>query len=314
MTPKAVSGWYRNAFMGAALISFYVLEQQWPQVAMWSFVLVTLTLGMGHGALDAVLLLKQFKPQSFAVMWSLVYLVVVVTVGWLLSLSFSLALLALLLMSVWHFGELHRNHLALRLVVGGASVMSPALLHGDALSQLLRGTSSHDATWILTVWTILAWAWAALVCVVALGQIFKALVRGRLAYADVGVDVGPITDHRKAALQEIFIVLCLGLVFSPLLQFAIYFGFYHCPAHIARVYRAVLRHGNSADTRAHWAWTLSMLSTALLMAALWYWLPMSDGVALNLDAHLLQWLVVALGAVTAPHLMLVSHSSKWLGQ
>jgi hypothetical protein len=54
--------------------------------------------------------------------------------------------------------------------------------------------------------------------------------------------------------------------------------------------------------------------TALLMAALWQWLSGSAQWARHWDAQLIQWLVVALGAVTVPHLLLVSYSKRWLGR
>lgn len=306
MRLHALPGWLSAALVSAALVSFYALEQQWPQMAMWLFALVTLTLGMGHGALDAVLLLKQFRPQSRALIFGLVYLALTVSAGWLLSLSFSWALIALLIMSVWHFGELYSDRIALRLAVGGASVMTPVLLQVSALGQLLRDVTVQDLTWALTVWTAMAWVWAALVSFVVLDIVFKGLGKSNSGDANA--------HSYSPALREICIVMCLGLVFSPLLQFALYFGLYHCPAHIARVFRAVLRHGDASDGRAVWTWLLSMLLTAVLMVALWRWLPCAGNWACHLNAQLLQWLVVALGAVTAPHLLLVSHSSRWLGR
>ena len=50
----------------SALVAVYALEQAWPALGWWVFVVLTLSLGMGHGALDAVLLLAQFVPKSKA--------------------------------------------------------------------------------------------------------------------------------------------------------------------------------------------------------------------------------------------------------
>jgi hypothetical protein len=98
------------------------------------------------------------------------------------------------------------------------------------------------------------------------------------------------------------------------LHFAIYFGLYHCTTHIARVRRAVVHHEGSTGAFWYWAWGLVMLLTALLMAALWQWLSGSAQWARHWDGQLIQWLVVALGAVTVPHLLLVSYSKRWLGR
>ena len=91
------------------LAAVYALEQAWPTLGWWVFVILTLSLGMGHGALDAVLLLAQFAPRSKALWLSAGYLVVVLFTGWVLSWSIGLALLALVAMSLWHFGELQNN-------------------------------------------------------------------------------------------------------------------------------------------------------------------------------------------------------------
>lgn len=305
MRLQPLPGWIKILFVSMALASFFALEQQRPDMAMGLLVLVALTLGMGHGALDAVLLLKQFRPQSSALIFASMYLLLTIGIGWLLSLSFSLALIALIMMSVWHFGEIYSDRMILRLAVGGASVMTPVLLQGNALSQLLLDVTVQDLTLSFHAWTAMAWAWAAITSLVALRAVFSGLTKSHPSDARASA--------QSRALREIFLVMSLGLVFSPILQFAIYFGLYHCSAHIARVYRAMLRHGDAADGHAFWAWLLSMLITALLLGALWRWLPCSDGVLCNLNSQILQWLVVALAAVTAPHLILVGYSRRWLG-
>jgi hypothetical protein len=133
MMLQALPWWFKTALLGAGLAFLYALEQQWPTLGVWLFVGLSLTLGMGHGALDTALLLGQFKPHSRAMLYGLLYLALTLLSGWLLSLSFAWALIALLLMSVWHFGELYAQRIWLRLAVGGVSVMAPALLQSTAL-------------------------------------------------------------------------------------------------------------------------------------------------------------------------------------
>ena len=132
------------------LVALRALEAQWPPLALWAFVLLSLTLGFGHGALDAVLLLGQFAPRSKALAVSALYLLCVLLAGWALSWSVPWALLLLVLMSVWHFGELHSYALWARLCVGGASVMWPMLVAQGAMAQLVQGTlgSGFSTAWL----------------------------------------------------------------------------------------------------------------------------------------------------------------------
>lgn len=305
MNLLALPGWFRNSVLGAGLIGFIVLEQLWPTLGLWLFVAVSLTLGMGHGALDTVLLMGQFKPLSRALVYGLLYLVLTVVSGWLLSLSFSWALIALLLMSVWHFGEHFDQRILLRLAVGGVSVMAPALTQNTALAQLLQAITTHDLAWLLGVWNALAWAWVMLVGWIVFSALFRGLNKSTFSF-----NAGP---SQTRGLLEICLVFCLSLMLSPLLHFAIYFGLYHCTAHIARVRRAVVHYRDSSNRMWIWVWSLSMLLTAVLMTTLWLWLPKAGLWAHHFDAQILQWLVVALGAVTVPHLLLVSYSKRWLG-
>jgi Brp/Blh family beta-carotene 15,15'-monooxygenase len=301
------SAWWRNcALLGTLLIGLYALEQQWPLLGLWLFAGFSLTLGMGHGALDVVLLLGQFKPRSRAMVFGTMYLALTLVAGWLLSLSFAWALVVLLVMSVWHFGEAYAQRVVLRLAVGGTSLMAPVLIQKNALNQLLQDIAHRDLSWLLDVWSGLAWAWAGLVVLVLLGIVGSGSPRVAFGYRTV--------RSKNSALFEIGIVFCLSLVFSPLLQFALYFGLFHCTTHIARVRRAALLHQGLPIALITWAWVGIMLLTAALLAALWNWLPNAGLWASQVDEQVLHWLVVALGAVTVPHLLLVSYSDHWLGR
>jgi beta-carotene 15,15'-dioxygenase len=283
----------------AALALLYLAEQHIPQLGVWLFIVLSLTLGMGHGALDTALLLGQFKPASKALAYAALYLLLVILAAWLLSMSLAWALLILLAMSVWHFGEIYAPHTALRLAAGGASVMAPMLLRSEAMVTLLPVLVGHDAAWVAAAWQALAWLWAA-------GALIALLWRmsGR---AQSG------STHQRACI-EIVIVIVLFAVLSPLLAFALYFGLYHCTSHILLVRRTVARHHGVTRSRLAWVWATSSVLTAVLLVLLWRYLPGSMALSGNLSAQLLQWLVVALGAVTLPHLLLVGYSGRWLGR
>lgn len=306
MNAMAYPRWLVSALLGAALLLFYLMEQRWHSMGFWLFLGFSLTLGMGHGALDTVLLFGQFKPLARALAIGLLYLALTLLSGWLLSLSFSWALIALLLMSVWHFGEVYGQFTLLRLAVGGASLMAPALLQGPALHELLQGVAAQHLNWLFGAWTGLAWVWVVLVCSVAFASLAKEPVSTVLGLSS--------KRSNLRALREIGIVFCVNFILSPLLQFALYFGLYHCLAHIARVRRATRAHQELPTNKLAWVWGGVMVLTSLLMAVLWHWLPSAGAWANRLDAQILHWLVVALGAVTVPHLLLVSYSGRWLGR
>ena len=306
MKSPTLAQWREGAFLGLLLIGLYTLEHQWPLMGLWLFVGFSLTLGMGHGALDMVLLLGQFKPQSNAIFFGTLYLALTLLAGWLLSLSFAWALIALLVMSVWHFGEAYAQRVMLRLAVGGTSLMAPVLIQKDALTQLMQNVAHTDVSWLLSVWSGLAWAWAGLVFWVLLSSASGG-------HRHVALNYGAVRS-KNSGLLEIGTVFCLSILFSPLLQFALYFGLFHCTTHIARVRRAAILHQGLPIALITWAWVGAMLLTAVLLVALWNWLPGAGMWASQIDAQVLHWLVVALGAVTVPHLILVSYSRVWLGR
>ncbi len=291
------------------LMAVYGLEQAWPTVGWWVFVVLTLSLGMGHGALDAVLLLAQFVPKSKALRISAGYFLLVLLTGWLLSWSLGWALLALIAMSLWHFGELQSDPVS-RIAVGGASVMAPMFVANNQLAALIEPVlqGDHFAAWLVWYWLAISWcvlvvAWLAFWLFHWAGQ-QQASSRLHVNWR----------HPQMRALLEIVCVMGLYAIFSPLLAFALYFGLYHCTVHIARVKRAVINHYGLSKRQLAWAWFSSMLLTGLLMAALWKWLPSTGQSANLLDAQILHWLIVALGAVTVPHLLLVSYSRRWLQQ
>jgi Brp/Blh family beta-carotene 15,15'-monooxygenase len=297
-------GWLLSGFLCVVLGVFWALQIQWPLAGIWLLVLVIVTIGMGHGALDALLLVGQFRPLSKAMFIGAIYLVVTVGAGWLFSLSFPIALIALLLMSVWHFGEDYRSTVICRIAVGGGSVMAPALLQPEALSELLQSVTSQGFTWLMDIWTGLAWSWVVVIIMLILFTLGAS--RGKAAF-------GQYRAHAVSrAYAEIVIVVSLNLVLTPIFQFALFFGAYHCVLHIVRVQRAAEHHQGLPVGQAAWAWVISMAVVMILMAILWLWLRGSGFQAIQVTAQGLHWLVVVLAAVTLPHLFLVSYSQHWL--
>lgn len=299
----------------SALVAVYALEQAWPALGWWVFVVLTLSLGMGHGALDAVLLLAQFVPKSKALLFSAGYLLLVLLTGWVLSWSLGLALLALIAMSLWHFGEL-QGDIVSRIAVGGASVMAPMLVAPTQMAGLVQPLLASDqfAAWLAWHWLAIAWVilvivWLTywLVRYASQMQTYKQIktqahIDWRLSWPQPQV----------RAVLEIAGVVGLYAIFSPLLAFALYFGVWHSVNHIAKVQQAVSRH---YAVSAHYYAAAVMGSTVLtlvFLAMLWLFLRSTSWLAQDNSVTVLQWLIVALAALTLPHLLLVSHSRHWL--
>jgi beta-carotene 15,15'-dioxygenase len=311
---RPVMAFAAGALLLLALLALRAAEARWPPLACWAFVLLSLTIGFGHGALDALLLLGQFQPRSKALLVSAAYLACVLVVGWILSWSVPIALLALVVMSVWHFGELHAANVWTRICVGGASVMWPMLVAQDAMAPLLRGSLGPGFDTVWQAWYLLAGGWLALLIATAGGWLVRRFaMRPKQAPSGHGLTAGTDGLALRAAI-EIAVVLCAYLFLSPLLAFALYFGLYHCLAHVARVRRAVAAHSALALSRYGAAFAASAMATAILLLLLWRFLPpvaWLDGAS---HARAMQWLVVSLAAVTLPHLLLVSYSARWLGR
>jgi beta-carotene 15,15'-dioxygenase len=306
------SAWFVSLGVVALLLLRWA-DVSWPSLGWWLFVVLSLTVGMGHGALDAVLLLAQFKPYRRIAAYGLVYLLLVLSAGALLAMSPGWALLALLAMSVWHFGELYRPSLAARLVVGGASVMAPMLLSSNALAAMVQPVLGADGSvvWQAWRWMAMAWALGAVAWVVWVG--FK--------HRDGQRANTPHSDFSLRALLELAVVLALNAALSPLLAFAVHFGVWHSLGHILRVRRATAYHalgGSMPPKSVGLVVALTVVTTAILLWVLWRALPVLQGAQglslLGRPDHIVQWLVVALAAVTLPHMLLVGYSHRWLGR
>lgn len=295
------------AVVSAALTAIYALEQAWQPLGWWVFVVLTLSLGMGHGALDAVLLLALFVPKSKTLLFSAAYLLLVLLTGWVLSWFIGLALLALIVMSLWHFGELQDDVFA-RIAVGGASVMAPMVTAHTQMAVLVQPLLVGDyfAAWL--VWYVLAIVW----CLFATAWVVYWAVQWISQKKHQTATEKNWHQPQVSATLEITCVVALYIVFSPLLAFALYFGLWHSIKHIVKVQQAMATHNAVSPQQYALAVAGSVVVTLILLGGLWFSLGATSLVAQDYSITILQWLIVALAALTLPHLMLVSHSRQWL--
>jgi beta-carotene 15,15'-dioxygenase len=274
-----------------ALLALAWVERQWPMLAIAVLVVLSLSLGFAHGAMDIFLLRDQ--QGRLPIKDVALYAAAVALLAAALAPFPGIALIVLILLSLWHFGEQaffeHAKKAEawlLRIVQGGSSVMLPVLISPHALQPWVQSISAGYATWIWTLWVGMAALWCALLlAAVALTQPWHA-----------GASV--------TLWWELAALLALYFFLSPVLAFAVFFGVYHSVAHLWRMRQLKLREGKP------WQGGLfvgTMLITWLGLLVLFVWMPAQTYT--HKDAgFILRWLVVALAAVTLPHLILVARN------
>lgn len=294
-----------------ALAALTVLDQHYTSAGWWIFVVISLTVGFAHGALDVVLLAREStRPLVFALA-VLVYLLATLAIAAVLVVSGWLVLPVLLGLTAWHFGEPYGRWASgdwrARLVVGGAAAMLPALVSPVALQALLHPLFGAQATDAWLFWQLAAFAWLA------------ASIAALLAWRK--------QPRWSAMATEICAVLVLNVLLSPLLAFALYFGPYHAVDHIWRVATSqaavastealaspesgsILRKSMLLLTRP--GVLLTGIATALLLALLLVVLRQTVSTQGLDESLVLRWILIALTAVTAPHLVLVRRCAGWL--
>ena len=299
------------AFALAALTGLRYFDQSVDQAGLLVFIGLTLTTGFFHGALDIVLIRREFVTAGALATAVVLYGGSAVLLAMLCVRSGGLMIVVLLLMSVWHFGEPYgrwangrwdRRAWVQRVVAGGAPVMLPLLLSMHTLQALLPMAFTLDAAWVFAIWQNLAWLWVG-ICLLGLVTYRQQLFSNPL-------------------MAEVAFVFAINLLLSPLMAFSIYFGVLHAGAHI---FRFVAKHRQQNDiaqkkgsfrvfNRAEGvAIIITCLATASMMLILSLYLQNATVFA---GAHpgLLNWVLIALTAVTLPHLVLVSRNSPWLTQ
>jgi Brp/Blh family beta-carotene 15,15'-monooxygenase len=296
-------------FVGVSLGGLRYLDQSVAQAGFWFFMGLTLTTGFFHGALDIVLLQREFTKTHCLGMALTLYAGSAALLAIACARSGWFLVLVLLLMSVWHFGEPYgrwatgkskRCAWIQRAIAGGAPVMLPALLSTNALKAVLPAAVGADAALAFVIWQGLAWLW---VVVCGLGL---TMFRHRL--------------YNNLLFAELTFVFVINLLLSPLMAFSIYFGFFHATAHIVRVIGKYRRGAPFDERNRTYRVLIQPISLAvgitvvaavvILLTVIWH----AGGVELSAGSNgrLLNAILVVLTAVTLPHLVLISRNAVWL--
>ncbi len=235
--------------------------------------------GVPHGALDTIF--AQALPQiKSLISWALfifAYLILAALVVILWWCAPTVFLLGFLAVSILHFsGDLGASASFFgRLFYGGAAIILPAALYVAELDRLFSHLAgAHAAHLVVGLLQVMVWPWMA------------------------GLAAVIVQSARRDAVLalEIFAVSLLTLTASPLLGFTIFFCCMHSPRHILRtqIYAGLTLQRLAAVA------VLPMLGVVLMATAGWYVLPASP-----IDERIIQFLFVALAALTVPHMVLV---------
>jgi Brp/Blh family beta-carotene 15,15'-monooxygenase len=257
-----------------------------PQCEWWLAAWLILLLGVPHGALDPLFAQAFWRIKSRAAWlgFILVYLLLaasVVLLWWWLPMVFLIGFLAV---SVLHFsGDLSSGATFFeRLVFGTAVVALPAAWHASELLRLFSQlVGANAAQPVVAALQLIAWpCMLALLCWVA-----WALVRRK--------------NSDGWRTMEMAALGLLALTATPLLGFAVYFCAMHSARHILRTQRFT----SVAPIRMALVAALPILGLLVLSAIGWTLWP--AGADTSISARQLQWLFVALAALTLPHMLLV---------
>jgi beta-carotene 15,15'-dioxygenase len=300
---------FKALALGGGAAALIALDHIYPQAGLIALLVLVGSLGSVHGALDVMLLARCAQRSLVAWGWASAYLLSSLLTAWVLRDQAAAALLILLGLSVWHFGEGFEawcglpavQRAACRWVRGGAPVLIPALIAKPALQALVLGAVAQDSLrsqWVWAVWSGSALLWLGGVCVWLVLSYIMPFWRQQAVL-------------RHPILLELAVLALLYAVASPLMAFALFFGLHHATGHIRRVtsLSPALMHNQRwfGDWRVIAALALTLGLGALLVMAMpaqlaSVWTPSAA----------LRSVVLALTAVSVPHVVLVHYAAPRL--
>ena len=189
--------------------------------------LLALAFGIPHGAADNLTMVHSLNWQGW-VRLAVTYLSIAGAAAFLIIAVPTIGFVLVLAMTVWHFGTGDVEaiqELQGRAPIAGKFRVLYALALGSA-PVLLPLTSPSALSTVVSLEPRLAAIYSSPVTTVTRAVVLTLIVGTIIAMIDQG-------DLRGAF--ELFTLVILGLVVSPLIAFALYFGFWHAARHTARL-------------------------------------------------------------------------------
>ena len=189
--------------------------------------LVALAFGIPHGAADNLTRVHSLNWQGW-VRLAVIYLSIAGAAALLIIAVPTIGFVLVLAMTVWHFGTGDveaTQELQGRAPIAGKFRVLYALALGSA-PVLLPLTSPAALSTVVSLEPRLAAIYSSQVTTITRAIVLTLIVGTIVALIDRG-------DLRGAF--ELLTLAILGLVVSPLIAFAVYFGFWHAARHTARL-------------------------------------------------------------------------------
>lgn len=246
-------------------------------------------LGLPHGALDPQVAREHFAelPGFNRFTFSLAYTTFAASYALLWLRLPVIGLAGFLLIASFHFGSdwQDRGLPLTRLAYGAAVVTVPTLHHASRVATIYRALIGPGDT--------------------SQGSELLVHLSQPLALVAIAVALGAAAAQwrrRPLDLLELGAILATALVLDPLLYFTAYFCLLHSPRHLFETARSIGLTTLTAIVRASAPIVVATLALAVI---LWKLLP-----AASLDAHLLQIVFIGLAALTVPHMLLETATSR----
>lgn len=239
-----------------------------------AIVIIAVSLGMPHGALDVVIGPRMARPTTF--FGAYLVLAAATVLAWLMAPL--LSLVTFFLASWFHFArgdaEHHRQLGSTGALVGistaGCAIGLPLALHSETvapvLSDLLLGTATLSSEQVAVIGAMIT---------------YPAITTGVVA------GIAAIQVRRYTVVSELTAIALLAAVVHPLVSFALYFSLWHSPRHLISL---------DIDKRAVQPTLIATAATLLFATLIWRLVDPSVPVAT-------QVVFIGLAALTGPHLV-----------
>lgn len=249
------------------------------EIELLIFALSVSVLGVPHGALDPIYARHLYVSRGFlaSVIFVGAYVALALSVIFFWFFSPVIFLILFLTASTFHFSgdPSQGTPWLIRLLYGGTIIVLPTLNHASEMSRLYSYlVDSNAADQFVSTLRFLAWPWVVGIC---LSVIF-------------------ICKRDMVAAVELASFCLLAIVASPLLSFSLFFCVMHSMRHMLRTQKF---------SGLLWSQLLRLSLLPSLAVFVFVFLVWFFGDDTPLDMQIIQFVIIGLAALTAPHMLLI---------